>query len=357
MLPFSTDCLATTIGSVPLNDAREATELILTYTPEIPAWPQLARRPQESMIIQFTEGLPGLKKSSQKLYFDTEDTAFQDEVVHFYEDYLAITEAHSLTHLEKFALTPGYAAGFHALADALTRSPLKPIALKGQVTGPFTLATSLTDQEGKSAFYNPELRDIIVKLLCLKTKWQIHTLRSFGVPVIISVDEPSLVGFGSSAYLGVSAGDIQKDFNEIITVIHGENAYAGIHCCENTDWAMLLSTSLDILSFDAYSFFDKVILYADALSHFIARGGILAWGLIPTSHPKKLSEETVSSLTKRWRSSAAQVVHKNEDMRTLAARSLITPSCGMGSLSPEDTLRVLHLLKGVSEELRKHYCS
>jgi hypothetical protein len=29
----------------------------------------------------------------------------------------------------------------------------------------------------------------------------------------------------------------------------------------------------------------------------------------------------------------------------------------MGSLSPEDTLRVLQLLKGVSEELRKHYCS
>ena len=96
--------------------------------------------------------------------------------------------------------------------------------------------------------------------------------------------------FGSSAYISITGSDIQKDLNEIITFIHQENSYVAIHCCENTDWSMLLATDIDILSFDAYSFFDKLLLYAESLKGFIARGGILAWGLIPTSHPDKLKE-------------------------------------------------------------------
>ena len=356
-MPFPTDCLATTIGSLPLDDAEEATKLILTYTPQIPAWSQLAKRPNEGMIIQFTEGLPGLKFSDKKFFFDTNEASFQDEVLKFYEHYLAITEEQSTSHLEKFSLTPRYAEGFHALIKALHNSKCSPLALKGQVTGPFTLATSLTDQDGKSAFYNPQLRDIIVKMICLKSKWQIQKLHLFGAPVIISLDEPSLVGFGSSAYIGINGSDIQKDLGEIITLIHHENGYVAIHCCENTDWSMLLATDIDILSFDAYSFFDKLLLYAESLKVFIDRGGILAWGLIPTSNPDRLKEETVHSLIQKWQSYIEQLANLNIATEKVIKHSLITPSCGAGSLSREDSVRVLQLLSEVSQELRKLYCS
>jgi len=354
-MSFLPNCLATTIGSLPLEDAEEATKLILTYTPQIPAWVQLARRPQEGMIIQFTEGLPGLKWSNGKVYFDTKDPAFQDEALKFYEHYLAITEEQSTSHLEKFSLTPHYAEGFCALIEALKRSECSPTAIKGQVTGPFTLATSLTDQDGKSAFYNPQLRNIIVKMIYLKTKWQMRKFHPFGVPIIISIDEPSLVGFGSSAYLSISESDVQKDLNEIITLIHNKNGYAGIHCCENTNWSMLLATDIDILSFDAYSFFDKLILYAESLKNFIARGGILAWGLVPTSHPEKLKKETVNSLIQKWQSQVEQLARYKIDAEKVVTQSLITPSCGAGSLSYEDALRVLQILKEISQELRKLY--
>jgi methionine synthase II (cobalamin-independent) len=354
---FLPNCLATTVGSLPLDDAEEATKLILTYTSQIPAWVQLAKRPNEGMITQFTEGLPGLKQSDKKIYFDTKDSEFQNEVLKFYEDYLAVTEEHSTPHLEKFSLTPSYAEGFHAFVAALQQSEPSPIAVKGQVTGPFTLTTSLTDQDGKCAFYNPQLRDIIVKMISLKAAWQIRKLNSFGVPVIISMDEPSLVGFGSSAYLGISESDVQKDLNEIITFIHNENAYTSIHCCENTDWSMLLATGIDILSFDSYSFFDKLMLYAESLKTFIARDGIIAWGMVPTSHPEKLKSETADSLIQKWHSQVEQLSHNHADTQKIARHSLITPSCGAGSLSHEDALRVLQLLQEVSQKLRKRYCS
>ena len=354
LMPLQPKCLATTVGSLPLDDAREATQLILTYTPQIPAWVQLAKRPQEGMLIQFNQGLPGIRKSDQKMYFDTEVPEFNDEVSHFYEDYLAAIDNHS-PNLDPFSLTPEYAEGFSAFIEALNQSDTRPIALKGQITGPFTLATSLTDEKGKSAFYHPQLRDIVVKTLALKAAWQIQKLHLFDVPVIISLDEPSLVGFGSSAYLGITANEVQKDLNEIITLIHSEKAYVAVHCCENTDWSMLLEADIDILSFDAYSFFEKVLLYAEPLKTFIDRGGILAWGLIPTSSSEHIQNETISSLIDKWESHVQHLAHKGFDTTKVIEQSLITPSCGAGSLSVDDALRVLHLLQGVSRELQERH--
>lgn len=323
---FEPRCVATTIGSLPLDDAREATKLVLAATPQVPAWVQLAKRPQEGMLVQFTEGLPGLTRSGQKMYVDTEAPGYPNDLSDFYERYLAAAEGQSATALESFGLTPSYAEGFHLFLEAVSKSPSQPAALKGQVTGPFTQATSLTDQEGKSAFYNPQLRDCIVKMISLKARWQIKKLHHFGVPVIISIDEPSLVGFGSSAYLGIAAADVQKDLNEIISHIHSQNAYAAIHCCENTDWAMLLATDIDILSFDAYSYFDKVLLYAEPLKAFIEKKGIVAWGLIPTSDPVSLRRETAASLIQKFQSHLKDLGGYSIDTGTVLRDSLLTPS-------------------------------
>lgn len=352
---FEPRCLATTIGSLPLDDARQATQLVLTYTADMPSWVQLAKRPREGMLVQFTEGLPGLTGSGRKVYLDTEAPGFQDEMAHFYERYLAFSENQSAAALETFALTPSYAEGFHAFLDALKQNPSHPRALKGQVTGPFTLTTSLADQTGKSSFYNPQLRDCVVKMLSLKAQWQIEQLHPFGVPVIISIDEPSLVGFGSSAYLGISAADVQKDLNEIIAHIHRSKGYAAIHCCENTDWSMLLTTDVDILSFDAYGFFDKILLYPESLKAFFERQGMVAWGLIPTADPESLRRETAPSLMQRFKSYIKQLGDCTIDTEKLLRYSLLTPSCGAGSLTPADAVRVLELLKEVSQELRGLY--
>ena len=355
-MAFVPQCLPTTIGSLPHADAREATELMLSYTPQIPAWVQLAKRPQEGMLVQFSEGLPGFHRSpGGDGYFDTDAPGFPEEVAALYQDYLAAFEGHAADHLEPYALTPAFAQGFHALLEVLRRGEHRPLALKGQVTGPFTLATSLTDQQRKSAYYHPQLRDIIVKIISLKAAWQIQQLSVYATPVIISLDEPSLVGFGSSAYIGVTAADIQKDLDEIISCIHQGHAYASLHCCENTDWSMILGTAIDILNFDAYSYFDKLLLYADSLRAFLARGGILAWGLIPTAHHLQIRSETRETLLHTWDSCLERLALHGIDPEQVIVQSLITPSCGAGLLSPEDALRVLQLLRDVSQGLQNRH--
>ena len=348
-------CIATAIGSFPHRDAHEALSVILKNVPNIPVWPQLPAYPKEGMINQYNEGMPGLVTREGKTFFDTTASSFDAELLHFYEDYLATLELESMPLDHTFAISNDYSRGIYAFLDELKKTDKTPLALKGQITGPVTLATSLKDQDGKDVYFDNRLREVVVKTLALKARWQIHQFRPLGVPVIIFIDEPSLAAYGSTAFLGISEDDVRNDIQEIIDLIHAEGALAGIHCCENTDWGMLIKTDCDILNFDAYGFFDKILLYADEVKQFLDQGKVLAWGIIPTGNADDIKKETCQPLVQRWDDALAALSKKGIDEKNVIEQALITPSCGTGSLTPALSQRVMELLREVSEELQQRY--
>ena len=353
--PIPARCIATAIGSFPHRDAQEALAVILKNVPNIPVWPQLPAYPEEGMISQYNEGMPGLVTREGKTFFDTAAVSFDSALLRFYEEYLAALELESMPLEHTFGISRRCSRGIYALLETLQKNDEKPLAVKGQITGPVTLATSLKDQNGKNAYYDNRLREVVVKTLALKARWQIHRFRSLGVPVIIFIDEPSLAAYGSTAFLGISEDDVENDIQEIIDLIHAEGALAGIHCCENTDWEMLIKTDCDILNFDAYGFFDKVLLYAEAAKAFLDRGKVLAWGMVPTSNAEDIRNETSQSLVARWDDALAALSKKGIDEQKIIQQALITPSCGTGSLTPQLSQRVMELLREVSRELRRRY--
>ena len=352
MLIFQAECLPTTIGSLPHTKVKKAVELILEYTPSIPAWPQLPKRdPKEGMLAQFTENMPGIMWRDGSVSFDTNRPSFDDELMEFYSHYLAVSEGQDDACLEKFAISEEYAAGIYALPEALSSQEIKPFMMKGQLTGPFTLGTSLTDQDRRCAYYDQRLRDMMVKYLATNARWQIRKLSPIA-PVMIFIDEPSMAAFGSSAFVGVSEDDILNDFSEIIDAIHEEGGWAGTHCCGNTDWSLLLKTEIDVLSFDAYEFFDRLILYPKELERFFKRGGILSWGIVPSLQPDMLEVETLDSLLSKFEGQLSTLEKVGLDTDMLRRQSLITPSCGVGPLTEELAVRALGLTLDVSRTLR-----
>ena len=46
---------------------------------------------------------------------------------------------------------------------------------------------------------------------------------------------------------------------------------------------MLMEAKADIVSFDAYEFMDKYLMYWREIKVLLDRGGYLAWGIVPTS--------------------------------------------------------------------------
>jgi methionine synthase II (cobalamin-independent) len=341
---FDSPFASTGIGSFPHRNEKEVYPLILQNFPEIPFWPQFPKRSfLEGMVLQFSQGFPNVKwdERRQTAWVDTAQ-GFDQEVDRFYgwlED----------RALEPFKIKEDFAKGIGFLEVLASTDYSKKIKyIKGQITGPVTFGLALADREQRPIFYEPTLREILVKLLSSKARWMEERFNRIlpGVKTIISFDEPSLSSFGS-AFSGLNREEVIVSLNECLDAVNG---LAGVHCCGNTDWSLLLSTNLDILSFDAYGYLETLALYPKELSKFLERGGLLAWGIVPTSGA--IEKEDSKSLVERFRIGVNTLSEKGIDA-TLLQRAIITPSCGTASLPIPLAERVCQVTSEVSKRLRE----
>ncbi len=337
----------TLIGSFPGKDHEEALSLIFKYCPEIPCWPQLPSYPQEGMLVQFSKGLPGF--DPEKLILDPQAPNFETEMLTFYEEYLAVKEGQKDISQSRFALDEKNARGFFLLVERLGSLSLKPRALKGQVTGPFTLATGLKTPEGKAPFYDETLRDLITKTVAMKAAFQVETLKKFGLPTIIFLDEPALAGFGSSSFVGVSREEVISVLKEVAEEVKARGGIVGTHVCANTEWDLLIEAGLDIINFDAFDYLDRFLLYASDLKAFLDEGGNIAWGLVPTLKPEVLKTIEGAKLIERFERAIKALEEKGASRALVLDQALFTPSCGMGTLPLDLVPKALSLLREVAQ--------
>jgi hypothetical protein len=345
-MPFTPKCLATGIGSFPHLDPGAACGLILETVPEIPFWPQLSKLDyREQMEIQYSEGLPRivLEGEKQRMYFDTSGDPTSD-LEAFYANVVE-------ENLEHFRISPDFSRGISAMEKRLSQADLRTIQYyKSQVTGPCTFGLTIVDEHKRAIFYNEIFRDVVIKGLTMKARWLLEKFKGLGKPQICFVDEPILTGFGSSTYVSVQRADIVSSLREVVEEIHKAGGLAGTHCCGNTDWTILADAGVDIISFDAYGYGETIAYYSERIHRFLNDGGVLAWGIVPTS--EKIHQETPQSLAQKLEASVANLARKGVDQSLIWDRCLLTPSCGTGSLSLELSETVFRTLAQVSRSFR-----
>lgn len=352
---FRPRCLPILIGSLPILDHREAARIILEESAEIPLWPQLPKNSKEGMVRQFLTGFPGLIDEGKRFWIDTDCPDFADEMTSFYEDYLRADTDPDFLKTSRFALGHDTTAGFAALLAALEAASHRPVTVKGQITGPITTGIGAKDRHGNSIFYDENLRDMLVKHLSMKGRWQVAELRRLACDIapIVFIDEPGLVSFGSTALSGISRGMVAEAVGEVIAAIHQEGGLAGVHICANGDWGPALDSGADIISFDAYSYFANIILFRRELMGFINRGGILAWGIIPTGDPVAIAATDSGRLFAKWREQLATLASFGFTEHMLMEQTLIAPSCGTGSLPYDLAMKVLRMNMEVADKCRE----
>jgi hypothetical protein len=178
--------------------------------------------------------------------------------------------------------------------------------IKGQVTGPVSWGLVVGDQDRKPVLYDDILAEAVAKHLRLKATWMEQKLRKLAAQTILMVDEPYMSSFGS-AFVSLNRDQAVALMEEVLAGIEG---LKGVHCCGNTDWSLMLSTTADILSLDAYEYAESLALYPD------------------------------------------EVGLKQDD---LLAAALIMPSCGCGSLPVKTAEQVLGLTGAVAKALQERY--
>ncbi len=345
MLGSELQWLPTAVGSVPHADPQRGCEVVLEHFPQLPTWPQLPRRSfLENMYVQFSERFPGvvLDMEAERILVDRS----QDLDPAMEQLYMAYLE----NDLDFAAISPEYAAGLAQFPSSLiAHSSLPPVAIKGQVTGPVSWGLTVVDRDRRPVLYDDVLADALARHLRLKAAWQERELRKLCPNTIIFVDEPYMASFGS-AFVSLQREQVIALLEEVFGGIEG---LKGVHCCGNTDWSVLLATSVDILSFDTYEYAETLALYPDEVRAFLARGGIIAWGITPQT--EAVWEETVESLVDRLHEAMDLLVRKGVPRDDILAASMVTPSCGVGTLEEPAAERALALTAGVAKVMRERY--
>ncbi|NOZ22068.1 MAG: hypothetical protein GXP25_13380 [Planctomycetes bacterium] len=344
---FSANMRTAAIGSLPLTDAEEACRMVLDGGIDIPFWPQLPKRDfRELMIPQYSEGMPCVRidESEKRIWFEIGESK-SDEIMACYEKLMAGDPS-------QFKMSPHYARGLYAFLDMATASGQKFDCIKGHITGPLTFTFGVTDQERKAIYYDFELQDAATKCLAQKAVWQVQQLQPLAEKVVIFIDEPVLAAFGTSAYLSLKGEDVIRLLDEVVDAVKPTGALVGCHCCGNTDWSVLSRTKLDFISFDAFEYAQSVSLYPDDIKAYLGRGGILAWGVVPTKPTEAIRSETTDSLEQRLLEGFGFLESKGVPRETLIAQGLLTPSCGTGPMEPGDSKKVFAELVALGKRIQ-----
>jgi len=323
--------LATGIGSMP-GDAAGAARLVTQTCPQLPFWPQLpSTHPHEAMLAQPLAplarllaprpgGLPG---------FRVLEGAMGDLLA-------ALTGGPA-------ELPASHAAGLAAFTRQAGAGPAA-IAVKGQLTGPVTLAAAIVrgPGTGRVLLEHPALREAVSRYLGRLARWQVRALAPLGRPVMVWLDEPVLAHVHRLApRIGFEAA--RAMLAPVFEAIRAEGALAGLHTCAPAQRHWFTELRPDVLSFDAGSSLDG--LAGGPARDFIETGGMLAFGLAPP-RPSRTRAEL---LFVRWLEAAGRVGH----LRALARRTLVTPTCGLGLVDEPSARRALELATETGAMIRR----
>ncbi len=308
-MQFKGNCQTTAMGIMPHTDVEKALELSLSL--DIPFWPQLPNVSYfEDMYAQASQHFPGIVIDAENKSISFDSARFQDELVDYSE---------KMADPEIYLLSEDYSVVYHRfLAGGLENYT----AIRGQFIGPVSFGFKVMDENKMPIIYDESVRALLFDFLQRKVNAQYCELREKNPNAFVWLDEPGLgwVFSGLSGYNDVQA---KKEYQDFLSGLVGPGA---LHLCANINLPYLLGLGIQLLSFDAYQMELMPKGYTESVAGFISKGGIIAWGIVPTDS-YALELETPERLAERlgdyW-----QVVADNTGVSQvrIAEQALVAPA-------------------------------
>jgi methionine synthase II (cobalamin-independent) len=232
--------------------------------------------------------------------------------------------------------------GVRSFLDLAGKVHLDGAAVKWQFVGPVTLGVGLhragLDRETAFEFALEIVRDRVAaiadviraslpnskQMVVLDEPWFSELMRpGFPIPPDEAIDRMS----GAMAALPA-------------------DTLTGVHCCAPCDVATLLASGPNVVSLPVAP---ELVDWVGYLTRFLADGGIVAWGVVPTDGPVgSISERQWRALSDLW----CGLVQRGCDPVLLRRQSLVTPQCGLAMHSVSAARRIARLTAEVGKRVQ-----
>lgn len=296
------------MGILPHREPERA--LDLAFTLDIPFWPHLPNISySEDTYVLTVRGMPGTTVDYEGLRILFDEDAFYAGL----EDYLSLAP-----YADVFAVDPEESLTY---AGFLERATADHIALRGQFMGPISLCLMVKDADGKPIIYRDDAREVAIRHVASRVNRHLRDLREINPRSFVWVDEPGLE-FLFTGITGYTAERARGDLALFLSLLEGPR---GVHLCGNPDWDFLLQSEVDLISLDAYNNRDILVGYGAGMVRLIARGGVLAWGAVPT-HSDRLANESPHALAERLSVIWKKLEEEGLERGSVVGGSLLTPA-------------------------------
>lgn len=331
--------LTTAMAVMPHQDPGQALGAALSL--DIPFWPQLPNLSfYEDMYVQASENFPGivLDLDQRKLSFSMDRFMAEFETAAANED-----------QDDFFDISPGYSEVYHRFLDLeLGERP----AIRGQMEGPVSFGFNVADQDDRPILFDDTIRPYLFEFLARRINVQLDRLLRRNPNAFMFVDEPGLQ-FVFSALSGYDSVQAKADLETFLAMAKRPR---GIHLCGNPDWDFMLSLDLDILSLDVFGNGEVFSAYAGAIKRFLERGGVIAWGIVPTN-VEPFEAESIQTLKQRLEQVWTALFERGVDREMLVAQGLLSPAtCCLVNPDGEKTVdKAFAVVRQLSNVLRDAY--
>ena len=331
--------LTTAMAVMPHTDAEAALDVALSL--DIPFWPQLPRlNYYEDMYVQASEHFPGIVLDMEK------------QTLAFSMDKFIIELEDTLAHFEDpafFDISTQYSDVYHRFLNLdFSDRP----AIRGQLEGPISFGLNVLDQDKRPIIFDDTVRPFMYDFMARRINVQLVHLKALNPNAFMFIDEPGLQ-FLFSALSGYDSSAARVDMEEFLAAVQRPR---GVHLCGNPDWDFLLNQDMDILSMDVYLNAEIFATYAGSIKRFLDRGGVIAWGIVPTNF-EPFEAETTDTLSNQLESVWGILTKKGIDKELLLSRSLISPAtCCLVNPDGEKTVEAaFKVVQDLSGRLRDKY--
>jgi hypothetical protein len=212
---------------------------------------------------------------------------------------------------------------------------------KAQIAGPLTSTWATTLTDGTPVREVPELSLQMHRLVLARALAMVAALKTTGTTPLLFLDEPGLFAFDVKRPTHVIE---LRELGIVASELRQAGALVGVHCCGNTDWASLCRLNLDFISADARLSLAGILAASPAVEEYLARGGWLALGIIPTGSSQR---EPVMDLA------AVALTIMGERRQSILARAVLSPACGLALRSVAESESTYEDLREAQRLIRK----
>jgi hypothetical protein len=303
--------LATGIGSLPHDDAQDATALTLRMHPRLPAVPQLPQlTPHEGLIAQWAGALP-------------EVTVARDGSI--------TVDRERCSDAVAPAFTADAHGGLFAFLEAVETDRVEHDRIKMQVVGPLTLGVAL-EAAGLPAEIAFRRAGEAVRAW-VRALDELLTVRLPQTAVLLFLDEPALVLWKRN----LAPLEREQAVDLLSGALAASHCTTGVHVCGDGDLRIAFEAGPQVLGVPVS---DALIADADILSRHCDADGWVAWGAVPTDQP---IGESADALWRRLAGVWCELTRRGCDPVRLRTRGIITPACGLAGHGLTQAERAMRL--------------